>query len=233
MTLAEQAYQKVRWDIISGALPPNQPLRLEHLKQRYGVGFSPIREALNRLQSDRLVVNVALRGFTVAPISTAEMWDAIETRCLIESDALRRSIDKGDDAWEAQVVAAYHALMLKAKSVSQLARPLGDADLRALEERHYAFHRALISGCQSQWLLDFADKLYTETERYRFPSLRDSTPQTDWKIGADRNIGNEHQTLMTTVLARDADTATDLLQAHYRSTGSMLTERIGKSLTTA
>lgn len=221
MTLAEQAYQQVRWDIISGALPPNQPLRLEQLKQRYGVGFSPIREALNRLQSDRLVVNVALRGFTVAPISIAEMWDAIETRCLIEGDALRQSIEKGDDAWEAHVVAAYHALMLKAKSVSTLPRPVSEADLRALEERHHAFHRALIAGCQSQWLLDFADKLYVETERYRFPNLRDSSPLPD------RDIGNEHQVLMTTVLARDADTATQLLQAHYRNTGRILADLIG------
>ncbi|MDF1748421.1 MAG: FCD domain-containing protein [Alphaproteobacteria bacterium] len=226
MTLAEQAYQKVRWDIISGALPPNQPLRLEQLKQRYGVGFSPIREALNRLQSDRLVVNVALKGFTVAPISAADMWDAIESRCLIECDALRRSIEKGDDAWEAQVVAAYHALMLKAKSVSRLPRPLSEAELRALEDRHYAFHRALIIGCQSQWLLDFADKLYVETERYRFPNLRDAAPLPD------RDIGNEHQTLMTTVLARDADKATELLRAHYRSTGHILTELMGP-LTTA
>ena len=221
MTLAEQAYQQVRWDIISGALPPNQPLRLEQLKQRYGVGFSPILEALNRLQSDRLVVNVALRGFTVAPISITEMCDAIETRCLIEGDALRRSIEKGDDAWEAHVVAAYHALMLKAKSVSTLPRPVSEADLRALEERHHAFHRALIAGCQSQWLLDFADKLYVETERYRFPNLRDSSQLPD------RDIGNEHQVLMTTVLARDADKATQLLQAHYRNTGRILADLIG------
>ncbi|WP_219990169.1 GntR family transcriptional regulator, partial [Klebsiella pneumoniae] len=56
ITLSEQVYRLLRRDIMSGAFAPGQSLRLELLKQRYGSSFSPIREALNRLRSERMVI---------------------------------------------------------------------------------------------------------------------------------------------------------------------------------
>ena len=52
-TLAERAYDGLRQDIVSGALGPGQPLRMAQLAQRYDMGFSPLREALNRGDLDR------------------------------------------------------------------------------------------------------------------------------------------------------------------------------------
>ena len=109
ITLSEQVYRLLRRDIMSGVFAPGQSLRLELLKQRYGSSFSPIREALNRLRSERMVVNTTSRGFSIAPLSVEEMWDACETRILIDCDALRRSLANADDAWEARLVGAYHA----------------------------------------------------------------------------------------------------------------------------
>jgi DNA-binding GntR family transcriptional regulator len=63
----------------------------------YGFSFSPVRAALNRLQAEQLVVAAALRGFLVATVSIPQMWDTIETRILIEVEALSRSIDAGRD----------------------------------------------------------------------------------------------------------------------------------------
>src|SRR6185295_6163930 len=68
-TLTQQAYQRLRADILNGAFEPGKPLRLEALKERYNLSFSPLREALNRLQSERLVVASALRGFRMAELS--------------------------------------------------------------------------------------------------------------------------------------------------------------------
>ena len=63
------------------------------LRQRYGLSFSPLREALMRLQSERLVLSTALRGFSVAPLSREEIEDATETRILIESERGVRSCE--------------------------------------------------------------------------------------------------------------------------------------------
>lgn len=214
-TLTENAYQKLRWDIVSGTLEAGSPLRLEDLKQRYGFGYSPLREALNRLHGERLVMSVALRGFTVAPLSLTEMWDAIDTRIHIESEALRRACEFGGDEWETEVISTFHGLSVKAKKLEALEEsPM--AELKALEERHHRFHRALISACCSNWLLDFAEKLYVETERYRFPVLG------GLRAHPSRDVTKEHQDIMEAAIARDADKAIALLTAHYRRTGETL-----------
>src|ERR687883_1044434 len=75
-TLGEAAYQRLRADIVVGTFKAGEPLRLEALRQCYGLSFSPLREALMRLQSERLVLSTALRGFSVAPLSRDEIEDA-------------------------------------------------------------------------------------------------------------------------------------------------------------
>src|SRR5690606_11570960 len=111
-TLAEQAYVGLKRDILSGELAPGLALRLEFLKQRYQLSFTPLREALNRLQSERLVESVALKGFRVTPLSLKEMQDSMSVRTLIDCEALRRSIERASDDWETNIVAALHALDL-------------------------------------------------------------------------------------------------------------------------
>ncbi len=216
ITLAEQVYRALRRDIISGEVPAGQSLRLEYLKERYGISFSPIREALNRLHSERMVVVTSSRGFRVAPFSVEEMWDAIEARILIDCEAMRRSLERADDRWEAQLVGAFHALTLAAnRSVAQ--RELAPSQDEVLEARHLEFHHALISACGSRWLIELSGQMYAQTERYRRPSLR-GRPR--W--GSTRDVQQEHQNLMDAALARDAARATTLLTQHYRETGRMV-----------
>jgi len=213
-TLGEAAYQRLRADIVAGSLEAGKPLRLEALRQRYGLSFSPLREALMRLQSERLVVSTALRGFSVAPLSPEEMRDATETRILIESEALRRSMRDGDDDWEAGIVAAFHALSRQVERQSRSGGRWDAADISAMEERHHQFHRALIAHCGSPRLLELSDQLYVETQRYRLPSLvgRVAPKQR-------RNVSAEHQEIMDATLRR-SDDAARLLAAHYRRTAA-------------
>ncbi len=213
-TLAEAAYRRLRQDIVAGVFAPSQPLRLELLKQRYGLSFSPLREALNRLQTERLVATAPLRGFSVAPVSIEEMWDATQTRILIECEALRRSIAQGDDDWEAAIVAAFHALDLQVRR--RAAGGSGGDELIALETRHQDFHRALIAQCRSRRLIDIADQLYVETQRYRLPTLSGQNPL------ASRDVAQEHRQIMDAALARRADEAAALLDAHYRKTSELV-----------
>ena len=214
-TLAEAAYRRLRQDIVAGVFAPSQPLRLELLKQRYGLSFSPLREALNRLQTERLVITAPLRGFSVAPVSIEEMWDATETRILIECEALRRSIAQGDDDWEAGIVAAFHALDLQVRRKAA-SGGIGDDELIALETRHQDFHRALIGRCRSRRLTDIADQLYVETQRYRLPTLAGQNP------AASRDVALEHRQIMEAALARRGDEAVALLAAHYRRTSILV-----------
>jgi len=207
MTLAEKAYDSLRRDIVTGQLKPGAPLRMAQLSQRYEMGFSPLREALNRLQAERLVTSVALKGFSVAPLSMEEMWDATNTRILIETRALRLSIDRGGDEWEAGIVASLHALLLQAARGGAT-----EADAPALEARHHSFHTTLLSACGSGWLMEFFQRLYVESERYRYPLLAPPPGEPA------RDVQAEHEALARAALARDADLAASLLGDHYRRT---------------
>ncbi|MEY3532443.1 MAG: hypothetical protein RI979_467 [Pseudomonadota bacterium] len=207
MTLAEKAYDSLRRDIVTGQLKPGAPLRMAQLSQRYEMGFSPLREALNRLQAERLVTSVALKGFSVAPLSMEEMWDATNTRILIEQRALRLSIEQGGDEWEAGIVGSLHALLLQAARGSAT-----EAEARALEARHHSFHTALLSACGSGWLMEFFQRLYVESERYRHPMLAPAPGEPA------RDVQAEHEALARAALARDADLAAALLADHYRRT---------------
>ena len=109
-TIAESTYRRIRQDILWVRFAPGSPLRSDELRARYGVGISPLREALTRLASERLVTSVGQRGFRVAPLTAYDVEDTMATRILIESEALSRSIRRGDMAWETALVAAFHAL---------------------------------------------------------------------------------------------------------------------------
>ncbi|MFC3181888.1 FCD domain-containing protein [Cypionkella sinensis] len=212
MTLAETAYDALRRDIVRGVLAPGKPLRMAQLSERYGMGFSPLREALNRLQAERLVTSIALRGFSVAPLSMAEMWDTINTRVLIEQRALRLAMAQGGDDWETGIVSALHSLTLQSTRAAE-----GGADeQKLLEDRHHGFHLALIAGCGSSWLLEFFQRLYAEAERYRYPMLQQRNVENH------RDIQAEHAALAKATLARDADLACDLLAEHYLRTARFI-----------
>ncbi len=216
VTLAEQAYLKIRKDIIHGHLSPNQPLRFEYLRETYDLSFSPLREALTRLQSERLVVASALKGYRVAEISIAEMWDTLRTRSLIEGQALSQAIQFGDDDWEGGIVAAFHAL---SRHSQRLPDQAAADDIDEMERRHRNFHLALLSACQSRWLMDLSSLLYLQSERYRWPTLQRKAAKPSRPETSPRDIEGEHQALMEATLARDSAKAVTLLAAHTEATG--------------
>lgn len=210
LPLTERAYRALRRAIVRGEFEPGSRLRVEALSQRFAVSSSPLREALHRLSEQGLVRAVENRGFRVAPLTVQGVGDLARVRTLVESEAIRDAIAHGDDRWEAQVVAAAHALAL-------VERRLGDAP-RALDDdwsaRHREFHLSLYAACTSPLLLDLTDVLFDNAERYRRWSAR-------WRQ-APRHKHGEHQKLLKAALARDADMAVDLLRQHIGSTAQLV-----------
>lgn len=203
-TLVELAYRSLRRDIIEGRLTPGEKLRIEHIKDNYGVGAGTMREALSLLIADTLVVSQGQRGFRVAPVSLEDFGDITETRVMLECEALRQSIALGDDAWEGELLSAFHRL-------SKAEEKLADSDSREeWEERNRIFHEVLIASCPSQWIKHFLSILYFQAERYRRLSLQQKA--------VPRDIHAEHEALFKAALARDADQACKLLAEHIRFT---------------
>lgn len=203
-TLVEAAYRNLRRDIIEGRLAPNEKLRVEHIKDNYGVGAGTLREALSLLIADGLVNSQEQRGFRVAPVSLADLGDITDTRAMLEPAALRQSMALGDDAWEGELLAAFHRLTKAEEKLSE------NSNREQWEARNRTFHEVLIGACPSRWLKHFLSILHHQAERYRRLSLQ----QTE----LPRDVHAEHAALFKAVLARDADLACAILNRHIRST---------------
>lgn len=220
-TLVEGAYRKVRSDIIGGRLAPGERLRVEHLKDQYGIGAGTLREALALLLSDALVISEGQRGFHVAPISLNDIKEITDTRVLLETEALRQSIKAGDDEWEAGLIAAFHKLGKIDEKLGSRASHL----IREWEQCNRDFHEALIAGCDSRWLHHLIGLLYRQSERYRHLAI--CTPIMP------RDVHAEHTLVFEAALERDVKRARRALEQHIRLTFDsirlMLPELNGKS----
>lgn len=213
-TLADRAFKLLRQDILSGRLKPDERLKLAELQQHYGIGISPIRESLMRLEGDGLVVGEGQRGFAVASVSLEELEDLTHARQELEAVMLRNAIDRGDAEWEAEIIAAFHRL-------SKTALPGEPSDTNsagAWEERHRAFHHSLVAACGSPWLLRFHTQLIDHSERYRRVRMFHSMPPEQLA----RNVDLEHRAIMESVISRNSLDAIALLKAHIARTAEIV-----------
>lgn len=209
-TLTERAYRALRRDIVSGGLQPGQRLRVEHLKDDYGVGAGTLREALALLLSDALVTVEGQRGYRVSEVSMDDLRDLTDTRVRLETEALRQSIRLGDSAWEARVRETFEQLSLaEAEGVAR--------DPERWETANRRFHEALIGGYSSPWTRHLLSILYRHGERYRHLAIR---------IGAagsiQRNVHDEHTGIFNASIGRQEARAALALEAHIRLTCDLL-----------
>lgn len=211
-TLTDAAYERLRRDIINGTRPPGERLRIEKLKGLYAIGPTPMREALHKLAQDGLVVGEGNRGFRVAPLDPAEFADLNLARTAVEKEALRLSIARGDDEWEARVVAARY-ILAKEDAALQAAR---DSVPDSWERANTALHAALVSACGSRWLLRVREGLHDLCERYRRASVYQ-------KLGS-RDLAAEHAGIADAALARDAELACQRTEEHFARTAAALTD---------
>lgn len=199
-TIGESAYLKIRTDIIFGRLAPEQKLRLDSLKERYGASVSTLREILNRLTSEGFVVAEGQKGFEVAPISPENLKEVSALRKLLECYALDLSFRNGDMDWEGGVVAAHHKL-------SQMEQRMiaGDLSVKETWKRYdWEFHQAMIKACGSRSLIEIHAAIFDKYLRYQMISL----------TFRGQKAADEHRQLLEVALKRDSARAQELLRQH-------------------
>jgi DNA-binding GntR family transcriptional regulator len=202
-TVGEIAYRRLRADILFGRLAPAEKLRLDRVSRTYGTSVSTMRELLNRLGSEGLIVAEGQRGFEVAPVSPDDFREVAAMRQLLECHAIEQSFAAGDLDWEGRVVAAHHKL-----SVMEGRMIAGDrADPQTWKRCDWEFHHALISACGSRVLLQMHGAIYDKYLRYQMIAV----------IFRGEVAAREHQRLLQCALARDAATAQRVLVTHIQS----------------
>ena len=189
---AIDGYRWLKNDIIRGVYQPDEKLRMSLLTSRYELGVGPLREALSQ------------KGYRVAPMSEQELLDIFDARANMEAMLVALAIERGGDAWEAEILARAHMLS-KLEAIDASEQMLDEWD-----QRHQAFHSAIVAGCGSQYLLQMRERLFSLAARYRFIWLR----KTVLSVEMLEDKHDQHKTLTEAILARDATCASELMRQH-------------------
>lgn len=206
-----------RWEIKGCRLRFGEALPLAPLCAEYGSSLSVVREALTRLTAQGLVTSKSHHGFYVTLLSDQELEELWVALTEIETLATRRAIKYGDVRWEARIVAALHML----EATPHFVRPDSAEVTPEWIEAHTEFHTAIVAGCGNQLIADFARSLRESAEVIHRASTVES--QTD------RNVPGEHAAIQQAVLARDADTAAELVAAHIDRTMRLAQGNLARS----
>lgn len=197
-------YRWLKNDIIRGVYQPDEKLRMSLLTSRYELGVGPLREALSQLVAEGLVTVINQKGYRVAPMSEQELLDIFDARANMEAMLVRLAIERGDEEWEADLLARMH-LLNKLES-----RHASETLLDEWDQRHQAFHTAIVAGCGSQYLLQMRERLFDLAARYRYMWLR----KTVLSVEMLDDKHEQHQMLMDAILTRDAVKASELMYQH-------------------
>lgn len=210
--LATIAWQHIREDIIGGKFPPGARLRIALLRDTYGIGATPLREALSRLVSERLVVSMDRRGFAVAPISLKELRELTNLRKLLEKEALRQSLENGDENWEADVVSSIYRLGRQHERIQA-----GEFEaIEGWEQLNQEFHETLVAACDAPFLLHFRRTVYLYLKRYRQICLSLTSPSTN--AAPSRDVHREHVAMYKAAINRDYELLCTLTDEHLERT---------------
>jgi GntR family transcriptional regulator, carbon starvation induced regulator len=205
-TLAERAAQRIEADILGGALAPGSRLGITETSARYGVGATPLREALSRLAARGLVNAIGKRGFRVQSISREDLTDIVLVRSVLEREAIRLSIVAGDGGWEGAIVGALHQLK---RYIAE--NPKGFAEGEpAFDALHKQFHASLLAACGSPRLIASCGRLYDAAYRYRRLMMATFKSPSEFV--------RSHEILAEAAIERATERAEALAEAHIAST---------------
>lgn len=195
-TVAWRIAESIGERIISGAIPPDAPLRQDHVAREFNSSHVPVREAFRQLEAQHLVVAVPRRGVRVAPLDTNSVKEIAEMRAALEVVALRNAAPKFTSTHLARI---------------ELALIEGDnaQTIQDFEMANRAFHQALVAPCAMPRLLASLDGLQLANSRLVFAMARNA--------GGRPRSNQDHLLILQALRARNVDQACNLLARHIQT----------------
>ena len=168
LSVTENIFKKIKYDIVFGNLEPDQKLKLNLLQKEYNVSISILREVLNRLCGDGFIIYKVQKGFFVSPISKKDLNEIADLRIILETHALEISIKNKDYEWEAELLGAYHKLNHAENELEK-----NNLNAKSLWTKYDAeFHQMLIKKCNSLNLIRIHEVIFDKYLRYQLLILK-------------------------------------------------------------
>jgi DNA-binding GntR family transcriptional regulator len=196
--------------IVDGTLAPGAHIRLNEVAEQFGLSMMPVREALRRLEHLGLVQVEPHRGAFVREMTLEDVTATYETRFLLEGEAAFRAAQRftltaEKVAREALASRAYHL-------------ELGNT--HEARDAHERFHFTIYEAASNPWLVRSIMPLWRNAERYRLESMRHP------ELAAQR--AREHEAILDSVIAGDAEAARDRTVEHLRSSMQLIVDKLGQ-----
>ncbi|MBR2406346.1 MAG: GntR family transcriptional regulator [Clostridia bacterium] len=206
VSLADQVFEKLENDIITGVYARGELLTELKLVENLGVSRTPIREALRRLEQERLIADSG-KGSVVLGITLEDLVDIMNIRQRIEGlAAYYTTVNLTPEGLE------------RLRTISQLQDFYYEKhDIEHLREMDDQFHDTIYELSGRAVIHDTLLPLHKKTQRYRRISIEDSSR-------LDHSI-QEHRAIFAAIAAGDAETAERLTQEHITNAKESMIER--------
>jgi DNA-binding GntR family transcriptional regulator len=211
-SLSETAYRQIKQLIVRLDLAPGAAVSEEDLQTRIGIGRTPIREALQRLERDQLVTIIPRRGVMVSPIDLGDLALLYESRSILEPYVHRLAAARGS-------VEHWNVMSAALQRVDDMG---DDAPWTELLDVDRICHEEVWAAADNRFLTQTLDLLYSQSERLWHQYVRD--------VSDLRHALKEHQLVLNALRAGDGDTAADLIERHVRNFENQTREVLQKRL---
>jgi DNA-binding GntR family transcriptional regulator len=208
--LREAAYEQLRADILSCALPPGAEITEAELAARFQVSKSPVRDALMRLEREGLVITLPRQGYRIAPVSLSDVQDMFHLRAALERACMERIVR--------------HATDEQLATLDAFRRFDPEAWAGGFIEYNRAFHQKLAELAANIRMRDHLSDLIDQMER----AVRVSVNNV--KKGSTQSLVNEHCKIIDALQARQARRAERLAEQHIGAAGKRVNEAFSRSI---
>ncbi|MDP6290964.1 MAG: GntR family transcriptional regulator [Arenicellales bacterium] len=171
-SLKDRIYQSVKWSLIIGEYFPGSVLSLRSLAKKMGTSTMPVREALTRLASERLLQSSVKRSYRVAELDPKRVADQFFVRARLEGIATELAVPN----MTAREIDELEAL-------AQMME--GDIESGNNENyivRNYNFHFSIYAASQNEELFWSIERLWAQTGPYLAQVVRSQEMPKEWQL---------------------------------------------------
>ena len=208
LSLAEIAYQKIKEEILKNEFPSGEFISISELsKSLEGMGRTPVREAVQRLHDDRLLIVVPRKGIIIPEFDIKKMMDQLELRFILEKYATLKAADKFKD----EMIAEYEEI------ISEMESSQGKSAFQ-LANLNMKFHMRIVETLNNHELTQTISRIYDHHIRIYTYFLQDKMRL--------QSTQEEHKEILEALKNGDKSTIEESVHRHYENTRQELLNAI-------
>ena len=206
-TLSEQAYNQIKDAICQGSVAPGDILSENQIAQQLGMSRTPVREALRALASEGFVEIRNGIGAYVKPLSSKDMEDLYEVRCLLEMLAIKTSIYRISNDEIDDLTRRFQAIYDACEQ--------GDSPAQGeFSELDWELHSLLVDRCTNNYIKEIVAGNNSNLRRYQSLSVN--------VLGDVHESARQHLEILRVLRSRDLDKLEEVLHAHLMWSANLL-----------